>query len=126
MKRREFIALLGSATVALSFAAWAEKAKPVIAILGSGAADAGSSKQLMSMLDASMREVGLSQGQDYVGENARPRDSTGVDFNRHCGDRMRDQWWPSRCRERPSAFQPHFAMTPLVNIACTINAIRLG
>jgi hypothetical protein len=35
MKRREFIALLGSATVALSFAARAEKAKPVIAILGS-------------------------------------------------------------------------------------------
>ncbi len=68
MKRREFIALLGSATVALSFAARAEKAKPVIAILGSGAADAGSSKQLMSMLDTSMREVGLTQGQDYVFE----------------------------------------------------------
>ena len=40
----------------------------MIAILGSGSADAGSSKQLMSMLDTSMREVGLTQGQDYVFE----------------------------------------------------------
>jgi hypothetical protein len=44
------------------------KGEPVIAILGSGAADASSSKQLMSMLDTSMREIGLSQGQDYVFE----------------------------------------------------------
>jgi hypothetical protein len=68
MKRRDLIALLSSATVALSFAAHAQKARPIIAILGSGAADAGSSKQLMSMLDTSMREVGLVQGQDYVFE----------------------------------------------------------
>jgi hypothetical protein len=36
--------------------------KTLIAILGSGAADAGSSKRMMSMLAASLREVGLSQG----------------------------------------------------------------
>jgi len=65
MRRREFITLLGGTAAFSPLAARAQKAKPVIAILGSGAADAGSSKQLMSMLDASMREVGLSQGQDY-------------------------------------------------------------
>jgi len=37
----------------------AQKTKHVIAILGSGASDAGASKQMMSMLDASLREVGL-------------------------------------------------------------------
>ena len=68
MKRREFITLLGGAMLSAPLAARAQKTKPVIAILGSGAADAGSSKQLMSMLDASMRELGLSQGQDYVFE----------------------------------------------------------
>jgi putative ABC transport system substrate-binding protein len=46
----------------------AQKAKPVIAILGSGAAEAGSSKMQMSTLDESMRELGLVQGQDYMFE----------------------------------------------------------
>jgi putative ABC transport system substrate-binding protein len=68
MKRREFITLLGGAMLSAPLAARAQKTKPVIAILGSGAADASSSKMLMSMLDASMRELGLSQGQDYVFE----------------------------------------------------------
>src|ERR1700676_4106703 len=68
MKRREIFACAGGLVLSLSFAARAQKARPVIAILGSGAADASSSKQLMSMLDASMREVGLAQGQDYVFE----------------------------------------------------------
>ena len=68
MKRREFFTLLGGAAVGWPLAAHAQKAKPVIGILGSGAADASSSKGLMSTLDASMREVGLSQGQDYVFE----------------------------------------------------------
>jgi len=67
MQRREFITLVGAAVLRPS-AARAEKAEPVIAIIGSGAADASSSKMLMSMLDASMRELGLSQGQDYVFE----------------------------------------------------------
>jgi putative ABC transport system substrate-binding protein len=49
-------------------AALAQKAKPVIAILGSGAEDASSSKQQMSLLDAGMRELGLVQGQDYAFE----------------------------------------------------------
>jgi putative ABC transport system substrate-binding protein len=67
MKRREFILALGGAGV-WPLVARAQKQIPVIAILGSGAADAGSSKQMMSMLDASLREVGLSQGQDYLFE----------------------------------------------------------
>ena len=68
VRRRAFITLVGSAVAAASLAARAQQAKPIIAVLGSGAADASSSKGLMSMLDASMREVGLSQGQDYVFE----------------------------------------------------------
>jgi putative tryptophan/tyrosine transport system substrate-binding protein len=67
MRRREFIVGVGSAAT-WPLAARARKAKPVIAILGSGAADASPSRQLMSQLDASLREVGLSQGQDYVFE----------------------------------------------------------
>jgi putative ABC transport system substrate-binding protein len=66
MKRRAFIALFGGAIVTWPVAARAQKAQPVIAILGSGAADASSSKMQMSMLEASMRELGLVQGQDYV------------------------------------------------------------
>ena len=68
MRRREFITLVGVAVAALSLAVRAQQAKPIIAVLGSGAADASSSKGLMSMLDASMREVGLLQGVDYVFE----------------------------------------------------------
>jgi putative tryptophan/tyrosine transport system substrate-binding protein len=67
MKRHEFIGLIGGAAAASwPLAARAQKAKPVIAILGSGAADASSSKTQMSMLDASMRDLGLLQGKDYV------------------------------------------------------------
>ena len=66
MRRRAFITLVGSAVSAASLAARAQEPKPVIAVLGSGAVDASNSKGLMSMLDASMHEVGLSQGRDYV------------------------------------------------------------
>lgn len=68
MKRREFMALVGGAAMAFSSAAAAQKAPPVIAILGSGAADANSSRMQMSMLDAGMRELGLQAGQDYTFE----------------------------------------------------------
>jgi putative tryptophan/tyrosine transport system substrate-binding protein len=70
MRRREFLLMLGGAVAAsaMPLAARAQKQIPVIAILGSGAADASSSKTQMSMLDASMRELGLIQGQDYVFE----------------------------------------------------------
>jgi putative tryptophan/tyrosine transport system substrate-binding protein len=65
MGRREFLGILGGAA-GWPLAARAQQRRPLIALLGTGAADASSSKGLMSMLDASMREVGLSQGQDYL------------------------------------------------------------
>jgi putative tryptophan/tyrosine transport system substrate-binding protein len=46
----------------------AEKTIPVIAILGSGAADAPLSKKEMSLLEAGLRELGLLQGRDYTFE----------------------------------------------------------
>jgi putative ABC transport system substrate-binding protein len=39
---------------------------PVIAVLGSGAADAASSRQQMAMLEAGLRELGLLPGRDYA------------------------------------------------------------
>jgi len=66
MKRREFIAVLGGAAIGLPLAARAQKSVPVIAILGSGAAVAASSKMQMSLLDAGMRDAGLIEGRDYV------------------------------------------------------------
>lgn len=65
MKRREFITLLGTAA-AMPLAARAQKGAPVIAILGSGAAEAASSKMQMSLLEAGMRDAGLVEGRDYV------------------------------------------------------------
>ena len=66
MKRREFMGIVSGAALAWPFTARAQKAKPVIAFLGSGAADADSSKVQMSLLDTGMRELGLVQGQDYL------------------------------------------------------------
>jgi putative ABC transport system substrate-binding protein len=66
MRRRAFIMALGGAAASLPLAARAQRLKPLIAILGSGVADASSSRMQMSMLEASMRELGLVQGQDYV------------------------------------------------------------
>lgn len=65
MRRREFIGLVGGAA-GLPFSARAQKAVPVIGILGSGAATAVSSRLQMSLLDAGMRELGLMPGRDYV------------------------------------------------------------
>src|SRR5258708_1355742 len=69
MQRRGFIRLAGTAAAPWPFVARAQKTNPVIAILGAGAADASSSKGLMSALDASLREVGLAQGRDYLFES---------------------------------------------------------
>ena len=68
MRRREFIMLVGGAATAWPLAVRGQRARPVIAILGSGAADASSSRLQMSLLEAGMLEVGLTQGQDYVFE----------------------------------------------------------
>ena len=66
MKRRAFMGVFCGAALAWPFTARAQKAMPVIAFLGSGAADADSSKVQMSLLDTGMRELGLVQGQDYL------------------------------------------------------------
>jgi len=66
MKRREFIAALVALASGAPLAARAQKGVPVIAILGSGAAEAASSKMQMSLLDAGMRDAGLIERRDYV------------------------------------------------------------
>ena len=66
MKRRDFITALGAFAACVPLAARAQKGAPVIAILGSGAAEAASSKMQMSLLDAGMRDAGLIEGRDYV------------------------------------------------------------
>jgi putative ABC transport system substrate-binding protein len=70
MRRRELITLLGGAAAYSLWppAAQAQKPVPVIAVLGSGAADAASSTAQMQLLDAGMRELGLVPGRDYVFE----------------------------------------------------------
>ncbi len=66
MTRRDFITALGAFAACAPLAAHAQKSVPVIAILGSGAAESASSQMQMAMLDAGMRDVGLIQGRDYV------------------------------------------------------------
>jgi putative tryptophan/tyrosine transport system substrate-binding protein len=62
--------LAGGAMAACSFlwplAAHAQQRVLIIAILGSAAADADASKMQMELLNASMRELGLVDGKDYV------------------------------------------------------------
>src|SRR5258708_19721347 len=65
MRRREFLRALGGAAT-LPLAARAEQPVPVIAILGSGAADAPSSKTQLQLMRAGMRDLGLFEGKDYV------------------------------------------------------------
>jgi putative ABC transport system substrate-binding protein len=67
MKRRVFITLLGGGA-AWPLVARAQKPVPVIAVLGSGAADSASSTTQMQLLGAGMRELGLVEGKDYVFE----------------------------------------------------------
>ena len=56
MRRREFLGALGGAA-ALPLAARADPQVPVIAILGSGAADAPSSKTQLELMRAGMRDL---------------------------------------------------------------------
>ena len=70
MRRRQFLAALGGSAMscALVRASRAQQPVPVIGILGSGAADADSSKVQMQLLSAGMRDAGLAEGKDYVFE----------------------------------------------------------
>jgi putative ABC transport system substrate-binding protein len=68
MRRRKFLGVLGSVAATWPAVARAQQRAPLIAILGSGAADAPSSKTQMELLHASMRELGLVEGRDYVFE----------------------------------------------------------
>ncbi len=68
MKRREFIAGLGGAAV-WPFTARAQRPPAVIAILGSGTADAASSKLQLSLMESGLRELDLLKGRDYMFES---------------------------------------------------------
>jgi putative tryptophan/tyrosine transport system substrate-binding protein len=70
MRRRTFITMTGATAVScvLLRASRAQQAVPVIAILGSGAAEADSSKTQMELLRAGMRDSGLVEGKDYIFE----------------------------------------------------------
>jgi putative tryptophan/tyrosine transport system substrate-binding protein len=68
VNRRELFTLIGGAAAVWPLAAHAQQGIPVIAVLGSGAAEAVSSKLQMQLLDMGMRELGLLQGRDYVFE----------------------------------------------------------
>jgi putative ABC transport system substrate-binding protein len=67
VKKREFITLLCGVAV-WPLVARAQKSIPVIAVVGSGAADSTSSTIQMQLLGAGMRELGLVEGKDYVFE----------------------------------------------------------
>jgi putative ABC transport system substrate-binding protein len=67
MRRREFFGIVGGA-VAWPAVAHAQRAVPVIAVLGSGAADSPSSKTQMELLRVGMRDLGLAEGRDYMFE----------------------------------------------------------
>jgi putative tryptophan/tyrosine transport system substrate-binding protein len=67
MRRREFVAGLGAAA-ACAKAGRAQQSPPLIAILGSGAADAPSSLRAMRDLTGGMSALGLVEGRDYVFE----------------------------------------------------------
>src|SRR5260370_7220613 len=79
MQRRGFIRLAGTAAATWPFVARAQKTKPVIAILGAGAADASSSKGLMPALDTSLREAGLARGRGFLFETP----GAGIDAGRY-------------------------------------------
>jgi putative tryptophan/tyrosine transport system substrate-binding protein len=67
MRRRDFITGLGAAA-ALSKSGRAQQAPPLIAILGSGAADAPSSLRTMRGITGGLSALGLVEGRDYVFE----------------------------------------------------------
>lgn len=66
MKRRILLASIAGGFLTGGALRAQPKAVPVIAVLGSGAADAASSRMQMSLLEASLRDLGLRERQDYV------------------------------------------------------------
>lgn len=66
MKRRLLLASIAGGLLTGGDLQAQPKAVPVIAVLGSGTADAASSRMQMSLLEASLRELGLRERQDYV------------------------------------------------------------
>jgi putative ABC transport system substrate-binding protein len=68
IKRRTIVAALAGAAATWPIAGQAQKPIPVIAILGSGAADASASMEQMRLLEAGMRGLALVKGKDYVFE----------------------------------------------------------
>jgi putative tryptophan/tyrosine transport system substrate-binding protein len=67
MRRREFVALLGSATATMPLTAWAQQPKmPVVGLLRSGSA--GENPSLMAAFHLGLRETGYVENQNVVVE----------------------------------------------------------
>ena len=66
MQRRLLLATLVGVSLSPRSSRSQSKSPPVIAVLGSGAATASSSRMQMILLEAGLREVGLVAGRDYV------------------------------------------------------------
>jgi len=104
MRRREFMTLFGGAAAAWPLAARAQQSPPLVAVLGSGAADAPSSLTTIRELKNGMDRLGLREGRDYVLE----------------------AWWAGSDASRfPALAEALLARRPAAVVAFTVFAVQV-